>query len=215
MSAAPRRGCLIVMEGGEGVGKTTNLAFVAEHLRAAGVSLVCSREPGGTALGEALRGLLLDPDRGAPCADAELLMMFAARAQHIAEVIEPALARGDWVLSDRFTDASFAYQGGGRGAPLARIAELERWVQGELRPDCVLLLDAPVELGMARAGRRGVLDRFERERAAFFERVREVYLQRAAQQPARYRLIDAAQPLREVQRALAARLDELLEAGDG
>lgn len=209
------RGKFITLEGGEGVGKSTNLDFVAAELRTHGVKLLRTREPGGTELGEALRGMLLDPHYTGMDPAAELLLVFAARAQHIAEVIEPALARGEWVLSDRFTDASFAYQGGGRGMPAERIEQLERWVQGALRPDLTLLLDAPVALGMQRAERRGELDRFERERLAFFERVRAAYLVRVAADPGRFAVIDAAQPLADVQQSLRRVLADRLFSGGG
>lgn len=203
------RGVFITLEGGEGVGKSTNLAFVGECLAAAGKTVRVTREPGGTTLGERIRAILLD--RGAEGMDvgAELLLMFAARAQHLAQVIRPALARGEWVVCDRFTDATYAYQGGGRGVAVERIAELETWVQGELRPDLTLLLDAPVELGRARVGGRGgEFDRFEREQLVFFERVRTAYLARAQREPARFRLIDASRPLNEVQAQLRQILNE-------
>jgi len=201
------QGHFITLEGGEGVGKSTNLAFVAGMLSAAGKKVVTTREPGGTALGERLRDVLLDQRNKGMSADAELLLMFAARAQHLAEVIRPALARGDWVVCDRFTDATYAYQGGGRGVPAARIAVLESWVQDELRPDLTLLLDAPVDVGRARLGRRGgEPDRFEREQRAFFGRVRAAYLDQAQREPQRYRVVDAARPLDEVQATLRALL---------
>src|SRR3569833_1774780 len=148
-------GVFITMEGGEGVGKSTNLAFVGECLTAAGKAVRMTREPGGTALGERIRAILLDRGAEGMGVDAELLLMFAARAQRLAQVIRPALAQGEWVVCDRFTDATYAYQGGGRGVAAARIAELETWVQGELRPNLTLLLDAPAELGRARVGGRG------------------------------------------------------------
>ena len=199
------QGHFITLEGGEGVGKSTNLAFVAGMLSTAGKTVVTTRDPGGTALGERLRDVLLDQRNMGMSADAELLLMFAARAQHLAEVIRPALARGDWVVCDRFTDATYAYQGGGRGVPAARIAVLESWVQDELRPDLTLLLDAPVDVGRARLERRGgEPDRFEREQRAFFERVRAAYLDQAQREPQRYRVVDAARPLDEVQTTLRA-----------
>ncbi|MCW5591756.1 MAG: dTMP kinase, partial [Burkholderiales bacterium] len=181
-------GRLITLEGGEGAGKSTAMAFLAERIAARGVELVQVREPGGTAAGEAIRAVVLRQDLGPLCAETELLLMFAARAQLVREVIAPALARGAVVLSDRFTDASFAYQGGGRGIDTGRIAELERWVCG-LRPDLSLLLDLPVSQGLERARGRGPVDRIEAERAEFFERVRAAYRQRAAQEPARWRVI--------------------------
>ena len=145
-------GRFITLEGGEGVGKSSNLEFIRRHLEAAGKAVIVTREPGGTPLGEQVRGLLLDHRHNGMSADAELLLMFAARAEHLAQVIRPALAAGRWVLCDRFTDATYAYQGGGRGIATERIAVLETWVQGDLRPDLTLLLDAPVAVGMARAG---------------------------------------------------------------
>ena len=204
------QGRFITLEGSEGVGKTSNLAFMERHLREAGREVVVTREPGGTPVGEQIRALLLDPANRAMVSDCELLLMFAARAQHLQEVILPAVARGAWVLCDRFTDATYAYQGGGRGIDAARIAELESWVQGGLRPDLTLLLDLPVEIGLARAGERGAPDRFEQEQRAFFERVRQAYLDQAAAQPGRYRVVDAGQPLEVVQADIAAVLDEAL-----
>lgn len=203
-------GRLITLEGGEGAGKSTAMAFLAERIAARGVELVQVREPGGTAAGEAIRAVVLRQDLGPLCAETELLLMFAARAQLVREVIAPALARGAVVLSDRFTDASFAYQGGGRGIDTGRIAELERWVCG-LRPDLSLLLDLPVSQGLERARGRGPVDRIEAERAEFFERVRAAYRQRAAQEPARWRVIDAAQPLDSVLTALGEVLDGYFE----
>ncbi|MCB1715636.1 MAG: dTMP kinase, partial [Candidatus Competibacteraceae bacterium] len=145
----------ITLEGPEGAGKSTQMLALAEYLRAAGKSVIETREPGGTSLGEAIRHILLDPAQTTLASDAELLLLFAARAQHLAELIRPALARGEWVLCDRFTDASYAYQGGGRGIPGSRIAVLEQWVQADLQPDLILVLDLPVELGLQRAGKRG------------------------------------------------------------
>jgi dTMP kinase len=204
---------LITREGGEGVGKSTNLAFIESHLKAQGVALITTREPGGTPLGESIRGLLLDGDP--MTAEAELLLVFAARAEHLATVIRPALESGQWVLCDRFTDASYAYQGGGRGVPLERIAWLETWIQAGLNPDLTLLLDAPIAVGMGRARARGPGDRFEQETDPFFERVRAAYLARAQAAPHRVCRIDAAKPLALVQAAIAAALDGLLRATDG
>jgi dTMP kinase len=204
-------GRFITVEGGEGVGKSSNLEFIRSRLEAAGKTVVVTREPGGTPLGEQVRALLLDHRHDGMSADAELLLMFAARAEHLAQVIRPALAEGEWVLCDRFTDATYAYQGGGRGIAAERIAVLEDWVQGALRPDLTLLLDAPVTVGMARAGRReGGADRFEREQTAFFERVRATYLERASRFPERYRVIDAGEPLAAVQEQLRRTLDGFL-----
>lgn len=201
------RGRFITVEGGEGVGKTTNLAFIEQHLRRAGLDVVMTREPGGTPLAEQIRGLLLAPRDEVIHADAELLLVFAARAQHLHTVILPALAAGKWVVSDRFTDATFAYQGGGRGLSLARIAELELLVQGQLRPDLTLLLDIDVAAGMARASARSAPDRFEQEQLGFFERVRAAYRQRAEAEPGRFRVVDAGQTLSDVQADIARVLD--------
>jgi dTMP kinase len=196
------RGLFITVEGGEGVGKSTNIAFLEQQLRDRGVDLLVTREPGGSKLGEALRQLLLDVSDESVDPMAELLMMFAARAQHIRTRIEPALAAGRWVLCDRFTDATYAYQCGGRGIARSAVAVLEELVQEQLRPDCTLLLDAPVSIGMARARERGQLDRFEQEELAFFERVRATYLDLAENSSGRYRIIDASAPLETVQQQL-------------
>ena len=198
------KGKFITVEGIEGVGKTTNLDFIYQQLQAAGRDVVLTREPGGTPLGEAVRGLLLNPAYTGMDPTCELQLMFAARAEHLAKVVWPALEQGQWVLCDRFTDATYAYQGGGRGIDTAVIARLEELVQGDFRPDVTLLLDVPVEIGLARAGKRGALDRFEQEKVAFFERVRAAYLEMAARSPQRYRVIDASQPLGDVQQQLAA-----------
>jgi dTMP kinase len=204
------RGLFITVEGGEGVGKSTNIAFMRQQLEAAGVELVVTREPGGTSLGEELRTVLLAVRDGGISAMAELLLMFAARAQHIEEVIEPALAAGRWVLCDRFTDATYAYQCGGRGLDRQAVATLEALVQGALLPDCTLLLDAPVDTGMNRIQGRGEPDRIEREELAFFERVRASYQQLATNSSGRYRVIDASQPLEGVQRQLQQVCAELV-----
>ena len=204
------QGKFITLEGTEGAGKSTALFFVEEKIRAAGVDLVVTREPGGTELGEKIRALLLDKNHSSMCDDTELLLMFAARAQHLDELIKPALANGQWVLCDRFTDATYAYQGGGRGLNLDHIATLEKLVQGTLRPDITLLLDIPVEQGLARAGERGELDRFEQEKVEFFERVRQTYLDRSSQYPNQYRVIDASKTIAEVQHQLAHVLDPIL-----
>jgi dTMP kinase len=184
-----RRGAFITVEGGEGVGKTTNIAVLAQWLEQAGIRYRLTREPGGTPLAEAIRTLLLDVREEPVAPVTELLLIFAARSQHLKTVIEPALEQGVWVICDRFTDATFAYQGGGRQLPAAWVAQLEALVQGDLRPDLTLLLDAPVALGMQRAGQRGNLDRFEQEQLAFFERVRRCYLERADAEPGRFRVI--------------------------
>ncbi len=211
MVADQVRGCFVTIEGIEGVGKSTNLGVVAELLRDAGCDVVVTREPGGTPLAERIRGLLLDSERGSVPGMAELLLMFAARSSHLESLIKPALARGSWVLCDRFTDASYAYQGGGRGLDTAWIAALEKQVQGELRPDLTLLLDADPEVTRSRREARGVTDRFEAEDAAFFQRVRENYLERAAAEPGRIRLVDAAQPLDEVRKTLSKVVAEFLK----
>ncbi len=201
---SPKRGRLITLEGGEGAGKSTLLRGLEEHLRGQGVDLVVTREPGGTVVGEAVRGVVLDAANNELSAEAELLLMFASRAQLVRQVIEPALAAGRWVLCDRFTDASYAYQGGGRGQPVDRIAELERWAAMGLKPDVTLLLDLPVSTGRARAAGRGEADRIEVEGDAFFERVRAAYRERAASEPARFRVLDAsASPAGVLEQAIA------------
>ncbi|KIV62806.1 Thymidylate kinase [Pseudomonas sp. FeS53a] len=208
-------GLFITLEGPEGAGKSTNRDFIASRLRERGVEVLLTREPGGTPLAERIRELLLAPSDESMAVDTELLLMFAARAQHLDRVIRPALEAGQVVLCDRFTDATYAYQGGGRGVSMARIAELERFVQGSLRPDLTLVFDLPVEVGLQRAAARGRLDRFEQEDRSFFDAVRQAYLERAAQAPERYRVIDAAKPLADVQRYLDALLPELLERCHG
>ena len=204
-------GKFITVEGIEGVGKSTNIEFIRRQLLAAGRDVVLTREPGGTPLAEAIRGLLLDPEYTGMDAHCELQLVFAARAEHLARVIRPALAQGKWVLCDRFTDATYAYQGGGRGIDTAIIASLETLVQGAFRPDLTLLLDVPVAVGLARAGKRGALDRFEQEQVEFFERVRICYLDMAREHAARYRVIDAARPLDEVQCELEGVLAAFLQ----
>ena len=203
------RGLFITVEGGEGVGKSTGIAFLEKTLQAHGVELLVTREPGGSKLGEELRRLLLAVDDEPLDPTAELLLMFAARAQHISGRIEPALAAGKRVLCDRFTDATNAYQCGGRGIDRGAVSALENLVQGTLRPDCTLLLDAPVSIGLARARMRGDLDRFELEELAFFERVRATYLELAAGSSGRFRIIDAGQPLEQVQEQLLKVCKEL------
>ncbi|ATH81580.1 MULTISPECIES: dTMP kinase [Pseudomonadaceae] len=208
-------GLFITLEGPEGAGKSTNREYLAERLREQGIDVLLTREPGGTPLAERIRELLLDPSDEPMAADAELLLVFAARAQHLQQVIRPALAKGSVVLCDRFTDATYAYQGGGRGLSIERIAQLEQFVQGELRPDLTLIFDLPVEIGLARAAARGRLDRFEQEGRGFFEAVRQAYLQRAEQAPQRYRVLDAGQTLAQVQADIDALLPSLLEACRG
>lgn len=211
-----KRGRFITLEGGEGVGKSTNVAFVEAWLKARGVDVVLTREPGGTPRAEAIRGLLLDPAQEEPLnSDAELLLMFAARAQHLSQKIVPALERGAWVVCDRFTDATFAYQGGGRGIAPSRIAQLEQFVQKGLSPDLTLLLDmSPAAAKTRLEGRlrdqHTQRDRFEQEQESFFEAVQHAYLSRAAAAPERFAIINAEQPLDDVQAALATVLEERL-----
>jgi len=203
------RGRFITLEGIDGAGKSTHAAWLKEALLTRGRTVVATREPGGTPLGEALRALLLTQPM---THDTEALLMFAARREHVEQVIDPALARGDWVLCDRFTDATFAYQGGGHGVPRERIAELERFIPANCRPDLTILFDVPIEVSRERLERGRAsgrdLDKFEREEFAFFERVRNVYLERAAREPARFRVVNAARPMNEVQ----SDLSRLLEA---
>ncbi|URF05599.1 dTMP kinase [Cupriavidus campinensis] len=191
------RGKFITFEGIDGAGKSTHIDWVAERLRARADTgrVVTTREPGGTPLGEDLRQLLLHRPMHL---ETEALLMFAARREHIAEVIEPALARGDWVISDRFTDATFAYQGGGRGLPTARLEVLETWVQGGLQPDLTLLFDVPLETASARLAGARSPDKFEAESRAFFQRTRDEYLRRAAAAPERFRVIDATRAIEEI-----------------
>lgn len=204
-----KAGKFITLEGGEGVGKSTNLIFIKQLLEGRGVTVVVTREPGGTVFAEKIRQLLLDKTTEIVTEQTELLLMFAARAQHLHHVIQPALKLGYWVLSDRFTDATYAYQGGGRNMDMAMIEWLENSVQGELRPDITLLLDAPIAVGMDRANKRGELDRFESEQHAFFERVRAVYLQRAHQYPEIIKIINAAQSLDKVQAEIETVIEQL------
>lgn len=198
---------LVTLEGGEGAGKSTVLAALRTLLEQAGERVVCTREPGGTPLAERIRALLLDPSQEAPAPATELLLMFAARAQHVQATIAPALAQGTWVLSDRFTDASHAYQGAARNGDRGLIGLLEERVVG-ISPGLTLLLDVPVEVGLARARERGGVDRIEAEDTAFFERVRAGYRERAAAEPGRFRVIDASRPADEVAAAAARHLDD-------
>ena len=207
-------GKFITIEGGEGVGKSTQIGRLRDFVAGRGVEVVVTREPGGTHRAERIRELLLETNPEPMPSTCELLLMFAARSTHIENVIRPALARGAWVICDRFTDATYAYQGGGRGLPIENIAALEKMVQGTLRPDMTLLLDAPLEVSAARASARnaatGTSDRFEQERQEFFERVRTAYLDRAKQEPQRFVVIDATQSMEAVtvaiQQAMADRL---------
>ena len=197
------KGKFITVEGGEGAGKSTNLDFIHQYLLQAGKKVVMTREPGGTPVGEKIRELLLDKQQTSLSDNAELLLMFAARAQHLEQVILPALQAGSWVLCDRFTDATYAYQGGGRGIDNARIATIENWVQGEIRPDLTVLLDLPIEEGLKRAGNRSEPDRFEQEKHEFFHRVRQAYLDLAKTNPERYRIVDASTSLVDVQKQIS------------
>lgn len=204
------RGRFITVEGVEGVGKSTQLGFLREHLQAAGHDVLMTREPGGSDLAEDVRALLLDPRHAGMTPDAELLLVFAARADHLARRVLPALETGRWVVSDRFTDATFAYQGGGRGIPAQRIEIIEQWVQGGLRPDRVLVLDLPPALGADRVASRGTRDRFEREPPDFFHRVRDAYLARAGAAPQRYRIIDASGSVEQVRARVARAVADLV-----
>lgn len=208
---ASTRGRFVTFEGIEGAGKSTQLGRLRHHLQAQGVNVLVTREPGGTPLGERLRALLLDPQVGTMAAETELLLIFAARAEHLRTVIEPALERGLWVLSDRFTDASFAYQGAGRGLGARRVAALENWLQGDFRPDLVFLFDVPARVGLDRALTRGKRDRIESEDMAFFERARHAYLERARSDAGRYRVIDAAQDLDSVGLAMECAWDDWVQ----
>jgi dTMP kinase len=205
--AGSTRGKFITFEGIDGAGKSTHIGFVAELIRARGVALVSSREPGGTPLSETLREMLLHQKMHL---ETEALLAFAARREHIARVIEPALARGDWVISDRFTDSSFAYQGGGRGLALSKLEALEQWVHPKLQPDLTLLFDVPLEVARARLDATRELDKFEQEKADFFGAARQEYLRRAAQFPQRFHVIDSTRPIAEIQAELKIVVGELL-----
>lgn len=205
------RGVFITVEGGEGVGKSTQLAHMRAFLQAAGKQVEMTREPGGTPFAEAVRELLLAPREESVTADAELLLMFAARAAHLQDMILPALAAGKWVVCDRFTDATYAYQGGGRGISNERIRVLENFVQDSFRPHATLLLDAPVEVGLQRAQERGKPDRFEKENVEFFQRVRNAYLERVEAEPQRFHVIDAANSVEMVSTDIEQVLQNLLE----
>lgn len=200
----------ITFEGIDGAGKSTHIAFVSNYLQARGIELVSSREPGGTELGEKLRQLVLHETMHL---ETEALLMFASRREHIAQVIAPALARGAWVISDRFTDASFAYQGGGRGLDLAKLEALEQWVHPQLQPDLTLLFDVPLEVARARLDATRTLDKFEQEQADFFTATRNEYLRRATQFPQRFRLIDSTRTIAEIEVELAGVLNGLLAEG--
>jgi dTMP kinase len=206
----------LTIEGSEGVGKSTAMKLIQIYLSAANVPVVMTREPGGTPTAEQIRKILLTPDGEEKLVPAtELLLMFASRAQHIANLIKPALAAGKWVVSDRFVDASYAYQGGGRGFDLARIAQLDSWIVGNIMPDVTILLDAPPKIGLARAKKREVHDRIEQEQIDFFERVREGYLARAKADAKRFKVIDATQSLAAVHGEIKLLLDKLIQEKSG
>lgn len=207
-----QRGVFITFEGVEGAGKTTNIEFIAEKIKQAGIEIVSTREPGGTKVGEAIRSTLLSKDLPEMHHDTELLLMFAARAEHIQRVIIPALEAGKWVLCDRFTDASYAYQGGGRGIDISRISALESWVQGDLRPDYTFLFDLDAETGLSRARSRGETDRFEQQHIDFFNRVRDQYLKLADANQKQYRIIHAQHDLETVQEQIAETLSALFSS---
>ena len=204
-------GLLLTFEGIEGAGKTSNLQYAKDLIEASGLPVIVTREPGGTEVGEKIREVLLDPDLPAMHSDTELLLMFASRAEHYQHKILPALNAGDWVLCDRFTDASFAYQGGGREIETTRIAALEDWALNNFRPDITFLFDLPVSLGLSRAKARGAADRIEQEEAAFFERIRRCYLTRAQKEPQRFSIIDASQSLEMVRNQIGLIVEMLIE----
>jgi len=203
------RGKFITIDGVEGAGKSTQITFICDYLKAKGVNVILTREPGGTDVGEKIRTLLLSNSTGEMHADTELLLMFAARNEHIQNKIMPALKQGDWVLSDRFTDASYAYQGGGRGLDVSRIVQLEQWVLQDFTPDMTLLLDVPVEIGMSRVESRGKKDRIELEATDFFNRVRQAYIDRSEQFPDRIKLIDSSQTVEHTKQQIKVILDSL------
>ncbi len=203
MNKPKRKGTFITIEGVEGVGKSSAIRFLAHYFQTISIECVITREPGGTEIAEAIREVLLKPHQESMTLDAELLLMFASRAQHVAKIIRPGLEEGKVVVSDRFTDATYAYQGGGRGLSEERIAILENWVQQDLHPDLTLLLDAPIEVGLERILSRKAKDRIEQEQVEFFHRVRDCYLSRAKKFPNRFRIIDAQAPIEEVQKILS------------
>ncbi len=214
------RGCFITLEGGEGAGKTTHVQSVLDYLQQQGIDVITTREPGGTEVSEAIRAVLLNPDLPDMHADTELLLMFAARNEHLRRKIIPALERGQWVVCDRFTDATYAYQGYGRGLSSERIAELEQWVQGDLRPDCTLLFDLDVETGMQRVRKRSAdhavtIDRFEREQAAFFNKIRNGYLARAEAAADKFHILDATQSIDDVRQDLVKVLAIVVQQWSG
>lgn len=205
---ASRRGCFITMEGLDGAGKSTHVQGLVEHLLAQGLEVVCTREPGGTGMGEALRQIVLTQPMQL---ETETLLMFAARCEHLRTVIEPALEAGKWVVCDRFTDATYAYQGGGRRLGGERIQALEQWVHPQLQPDRTWLFDVPLEVARERLSRGRELDRFEQEGAEFFQRTRDAYHERAQQHPARFRILDSSREMHAVRSELLAQADELLQ----
>ena len=212
MMTQQKQGLFLSVEGVEGGGKSTNITYIANFLESAQIPFILTREPGGTEIAEAIRALLLDPKLPAMHADTELLLMFAARAEHLQTKILPALQAGKWVVCDRFTDASYAYQGGGRGIDLQKIARLETWVQGSLRPDATLLFDLEADIGLKRTQKRGKADRFEEEAIEFFNAVRAQYLYMAKQEPQRYHIIQAQYDLAKVQQQLQETLESLLQS---
>ncbi len=203
------KGCFITIEGVEGVGKSTNVAVVESVLSEQAIEFISTREPGGTVLGEKIRDLLLDKNETSMTDMTETLLMFAARAQHVSQIIKPALNRGNWVVCDRFTDSTYAYQGGGRGMGVELVSDLEHAILGDFEPDLTILLDIPAEVGLSRAGKRGDLDRFENEDIEFFNRVREGFLDRARRLE-RFRIIDANRPLEEVQNNVEAEIKKVI-----
>ncbi|AZP13609.1 dTMP kinase [Undibacterium parvum] len=202
-----KAGKFITFEGIDGAGKSTHIAYVAQALQQRGITVISSREPGGTPLGESLRQILLQEKMHL---ETEALLMFAVRREHIAQVIEPALQRGDWVISDRFSDASFAYQGGGRKLPLAKLEALEQWVHPHLQPDLTLLFDVPLAVARERLDATRTLDKFEQEQTDFFAGTRAEYLRRAAQFPQRFRIIDSSRAIPEIRKDLDGLIAELL-----
>ncbi|MEX2494946.1 MAG: dTMP kinase [Woeseia sp.] len=204
------RGKFITVEGGEGVGKSSNLDAICERIREGGHDVLQTREPGGTPTAELIRRLLLEHGDEPLPAEAELLLFFAARSLHVSNVIRPSLEAGTWIVCDRFTDASLAYQGGGRGLDKAKIEMLAQWVHGDLRPDLTILLDAPLEVGRGRAARRGEADRMETERSEFHDRVRRSYLALAAAEPRRFAVVDASAPLDQVRAEVSLAVGRLM-----
>ena len=205
-----KKGLFITLEGIEGAGKSTAVDFIEDFLTKEGHDVIKTREPGGTVIGEQIREILLKNENDTLTYDTELLLVFSARAQHIQEVILPALSSGKTILCDRFTDASYAYQGGGRGIDTSRISLLEKWVQGDLRPNLTLLFDLDVSIGMQRTKKRSDADRFEREEIIFFEKIRNTYLERAKKEPQRFRIINSASSLESVKEQIITILKDFL-----